>query len=94
MTYILGSICCEQTRDLHCAYTQMKPFQMRASDAGHLETVKSLLSAGSDPNLQLHHLLDGWTAIMWASARGHSQVVRVLLENGAGASHCTCAREN
>lgn len=30
---------------------------------------------------------DGWTALMWASLRGHTDVVQKLLSNGAQVDH-------
>lgn len=45
--------------------------------AGKLKDIIRLLGEGYDPNYQND---DGWTALMWASKRGHIDVVTTLLE--------------
>ena len=57
-----------------------KTVLMRGARAGHVETVKVLLSAGA--NLEATDK-DGWTALMWAAEEGHVEVVKVLLSAGA-----------
>jgi hypothetical protein len=42
--------------------------------------VRALLANGADPNAKED---DGWSALMWASARGHIEVADMLLQNGA-----------
>lgn len=37
---------------------------------------------------------DGWTALMWASLRGHTDVVQKLLSNGAQVDHQDEVRDN
>nr|QBK92135.1 MAG: Rho termination factor, N-terminal domain, F-box domain and Ankyrin repeat protein [Pithovirus LCPAC304] len=58
-------------------------------DEGHTECVKSLLRLGVDPNSQTPEgvrsrlRLEGVTALMWASEKGHADIARLLLEHGA-----------
>ncbi len=51
-----------------------------ASQEGHKEVVKFLLSVYADPNSQCD---DGETALFSASGRGYDDIVTLLLENGA-----------
>ena len=37
---------------------------------------------------------DGWTALMWASLRGHTDVVKKLLSSGAQVDHQDEVRHN
>ncbi len=53
-----------------------------AATEGNLETVKALLS--SDPTLIEARLEDGKTVLHAAAYAGHNEIVRYLLENGAG----------
>lgn len=53
------------------------------SKAGNLEELKKLLDSGFDPN---SHDETGWTPLLWASARGHSDLVSLLLNSGAKTS--------
>lgn len=50
------------------------------ADSGHLRTVKSLISAGANPNAQTW---DGTTALMYASEKGHYPIVKELIANHA-----------
>ena len=50
------------------------------------EAVRLLLEAGADSEIRDHQ---GRTALMGASAKGHSDVVRILSEQKQGT--CTCA---
>lgn len=54
---------------------------MTASRAGSVGAVKALLARGAD--VQSHETADGQTALMWAVAEQHSEVVRLLVEAGA-----------
>ena len=38
--------------------------------------VERLLEAGANVNLQAN---DGWTALMWAAERGHTEIVELLI---------------
>lgn len=49
---------------------------MLAASHGRLDTVKLLLEAGAEINLQDE---DGSTALMCASEHGHAEIVRYLL---------------
>ena len=51
-----------------------------AARKGDLETIKSLLAKGIDVNTKTNY---GATALSYACDRGHIEIVRVLLENGA-----------
>ncbi len=53
---------------------------MTASRTGRLGPVKALLARGADVNAREHK---GQTALMWAAADGHVEVVDALLEAGA-----------
>jgi ankyrin repeat protein len=53
---------------------------IRAAKSGNLAEVRQWLQAGNNPN---QYDASGWTPLLWASARGHSEVVELLLENGA-----------
>jgi ankyrin repeat protein len=53
---------------------------IRAAKSGNLAEVTQWLEAGNDPD---QYDASGWTPLLWASARGHSEVVELLLENGA-----------
>ncbi|KAI8375999.1 uncharacterized protein BYT42DRAFT_573055 [Radiomyces spectabilis] len=50
---------------------------------GHLDVVRTLLSAGANIDIQDK---SGWTALMWASSNNHSGVVKLLLEHGASST--------
>ncbi len=54
---------------------------MAASRAGSVESVKLLLQHGADPNKV--ESLEDQTALMWATAEGHLDVVDALLTAGA-----------
>ena len=53
---------------------------MKAAQGGHIEAVRVLLDAESDPNIRG---LAGKTALYWAVERGYGEVVSLLLERGA-----------
>lgn len=53
---------------------------IQAAKSGNLSALEQWLRAGNDPN---QYDASGWTPLLWASARGHSAVVELLLENGA-----------
>jgi ankyrin repeat protein len=46
-----------------------------AAATGHFTIVDCLLKAGADPTLKDHY---GWTPFLWASAKGHRNVVHLL----------------
>lgn len=52
-----------------------------AAGEGHVEVIKCMLSAGFDPN----EIVVGYSssALMWACYKNHSNIVRILLSNGA-----------
>ncbi|MDH5637320.1 MAG: ankyrin repeat domain-containing protein [Nitrospinota bacterium] len=52
----------------------------KLSKAGDIEGLLVWLKEGNDPN---QYDKDGWTPLLWASVRGHSDVVKMLLKNGA-----------
>lgn len=47
-----------------------------AAQVGDIEVLERLVFAGANPNQQNPH---GWTALHWAAARGHTDVVKYLL---------------
>ena len=51
---------------------------------GHLKSVKALIKAGANPNLQEQ---DGMTALMWASDAGNLEIVKALITAGANVDH-------
>ncbi|HFD92838.1 MAG TPA: hypothetical protein ENJ22_06070 [Gammaproteobacteria bacterium] len=57
-----------------------RPLLIEAADLGHVETVRALLGAGADPDLQ--DAL-GRTALFLAVSQGFADTVKVLLEMGA-----------
>jgi len=54
---------------------------MTAARAGQLDAVKVLVSRGA--NINAHEKFRGQTALMWAAAERHPQIVKFLLEHGA-----------
>jgi ankyrin repeat protein len=62
-----------QTKD---GYTSL----IRASENGHIDTVRVLLEHNADPNIQTK---DGDTSLIWASQKGRIYIVRLLLEHNA-----------
>lgn len=54
---------------------------MRAARSGDLASVKLLVSGGAEVNVAEHER--GQTALMWASAQQHADVVEYLLDHGA-----------
>ncbi|KAL3272461.1 hypothetical protein HHI36_013941 [Cryptolaemus montrouzieri] len=52
-----------------------------AAYIGDLDTVKKLLREDIDINSR--HKINGWTALHWACKKGHEDIVRILLEQGA-----------
>ena len=53
---------------------------MTAARTGRIGAVKALLSRGADVNWKEQN---GQTALMWAAAEGHAEVVELLIEAGA-----------
>ena len=63
-----------------------------AARTGNLTKIEQLLKAGTDPN-QYEERLEKYygegddyyegTSLMWAAKKGHTEVVKILLENGA-----------
>lgn len=51
---------------------------------GDVETLQILLQKGINVNAK--HEINGWTALHWAAKRGHRDVVKILLSNGADVS--------
>jgi ankyrin repeat protein len=47
---------------------------------GNIEAVKQHIAAGVDVNAPNTY---GWTALYWASSRGHKEIVELLIANGA-----------
>ncbi|XP_072028827.1 ankyrin repeat domain-containing protein 40-like [Amphiura filiformis] len=58
-----------------------------AASIGDQETLGRLLQEGVDINSQNH--MNGWTALHWASKRGHAPLVQFLLAKGADKSVTT-----
>ena len=56
---------------------------LQACYAGKLEAAKLLLSRGAYLNIPEK---DGWTALHWASRKGHAAIVDELLRQGADPS--------
>lgn len=53
---------------------------VQAARAGDIEKLRAWLRESNNPN---DYDADGWTPLLWASARGHAEAVRVLLDAGA-----------
>ena len=49
-----------------------------AARAGDVTKLQKWLQAGNNPN---QYDADGWTPLLWASARGNSEAVKLLLDN-------------
>ncbi|HCJ67172.1 MAG TPA: hypothetical protein DHV62_07590 [Elusimicrobia bacterium] len=49
-----------------------------AARSGDLPKLKTWLNSGNNPN---QYDADGWTPLLWASARGHYEAVKLLLDN-------------
>jgi len=64
----------------HAKVTGKTPL-MVCSNRGDAEAVKELLARGANPDATENK--QGQTALMWAAAEKHAEVVRVLIENGA-----------
>ncbi|MEZ5419866.1 MAG: ankyrin repeat domain-containing protein [Vicinamibacterales bacterium] len=64
---------------------------MEAARAGQAEIVRALLARGASPDAA--ETQRGQTALMWAAARRHPAVVRVLVDAGADLRRRTAARE-
>ena len=47
---------------------------------GNIEAVKQHIADGVDVNAPNTY---GWTALYWASSRGHKEIVELLIANGA-----------
>jgi ankyrin repeat protein len=56
---------------------------MAAAQAGHTETVRTLLDAGADVNARRGGGAKGRTALIDAAGAGHAEIVRLLLGKGA-----------
>jgi ankyrin repeat protein len=54
---------------------------MRAARVGNVQVMKLLLAHGGDPDAK--EALQDQTALMWAISQQHSEVARLLVENGA-----------
>jgi len=59
---------------------EMNAALLKAAEAGNLEIVNDCLVAGADVNVKLS---TGATPLMLATFDGHTDIVRLLLENGA-----------
>ncbi|XP_046394090.1 ankyrin repeat domain-containing protein 40-like [Ischnura elegans] len=53
----------------------------QASSLGDEQSVRILLATGININAQ--HPVNGWTALHWASKRGHTNIISLLLKHGA-----------
>jgi ankyrin repeat protein len=53
---------------------------IEAAQENNLSEVRRLFSVGAEVNAQFNN---GWTALHWASVRGHVQVFKELMEHGA-----------
>ena len=51
-----------------------------ASRVGDADKLTSWLQAGNNPN---QYDQNGWTPLLWASARGHAAAIKLLLDNSA-----------
>lgn len=66
--------------DLNAPDGDGTPPLIYASCFGHADVVTSLLDADADVDKKDYHQ---WTALMWATANRHRNIVKILLEHGA-----------
>jgi ankyrin repeat protein len=52
-----------------------------ASTHGHIDYVIALISYGVNVNMKAEY--SGWTALHFASVRDHTEIIQILLDNGA-----------
>ena len=64
------------------ALTGLRQLAAAAAVCGDVEEIHRLLKSGENPNQADEN---GWTALMFAADNGHSEAVKVLLDNGANA---------
>lgn len=53
------------------------------AQSGDIDNLKKWLTDGNNPN---QYDKDGWTPLLWASVRGNSEAVEILLNDGADSS--------
>lgn len=54
---------------------------LEAAEQGNLKTVTDLIESGASPNAKLQS--EGSSALMLASAKGHTEMAKVLIDKGA-----------
>jgi len=79
---MLGTLCSPGCQSIMGSRDGMTPF-LCAAQAGDLEEVERLLAKGADVN---QGSAFDWTALMFASWKGHEAVVVRLLDTGADPS--------
>ena len=62
---------------------------MEASRTGNVEVVQELLAHGARPNVQDKDSYRGQTALMWAVAEKHPEIVNLLVKAGADVNACS-----
>lgn len=74
---------CEKFLDIDFQDERQGPALYVASRNGHVDIVTSLLAARANPNILSNYALDLRTALSTASAAGHAEVVKLLVQKGA-----------
>jgi len=70
----------------NAARTSGETVLMTCAYAGALDAVKALLASGADANAK--ESSGGQTALIWAAAQGHTEVVRALIGRRRGIQRC------
>ncbi|KAG8223312.1 hypothetical protein J437_LFUL001186 [Ladona fulva] len=76
--YLIGQLFHDYTMD---PSKELEEKLRQASCVGDEQSVRILLGSGININAQ--HPVNGWTALHWASKRGHQNIISVLLKHGA-----------
>jgi len=71
----------EEEEEIEVTQEQKDAELLKYAKVGDLKEVKRCTKDGADPNAKSP---DNWSPILWASCKGHIDVVQYLLDRGAG----------